>query len=280
MDLNLPGSELAWLAATLLAGGFVTGILSGLFGVGGGGILVPILYGLFTAIGVDGESRMHLAVGTSLAIIVPTSFRSFRSQYKRGVVDMQILRSLGPPVAAGVVLGIVIAAFVEGSFLKIVYVVTASLMAIKLFAGGSRLQLGATMPANPVNAAVGVTIGAISTLIGIGGGVFISSYMTMFGRFIHQAVATSSGFGPIIAIPATLGYIWAGWGTPDLPPGSLGYVSFLGAAIVTPASVLAAPLGVRIGHGISRRKLEIAFGVFLLSVAVRFLVDLLQGQSY
>lgn len=274
MDLNLPGDEIAWLVATLLAGGFVTGILSGLFGVGGGGILVPILYGLFAAIGVDEASRMHLAVGTSLAIIVPTSFRSFRSQYKRGAVDMAILRNLGPPVAAGVVGGILIAAYVDGSFLKIVYVVMASLMALKLFAGGDRFQLGATMPGNPVNALVGASIGAISTLIGIGGGVFISSYMTMFGRFIHQAVATSSGFGPIIAIPAVLGYVWAGWGTPDLPPGSLGYVSFLGAAIVTPASVLAAPLGVRLSHGVSRRKLEIAFGIFLLSVAIRFFGDL------
>ncbi len=277
MDLTLPNGDLAWLAATLLAGGFITGILSGLLGVGGGGILVPILYALFSAIGVDEEVRMHLAVGTSLAIIIPTSFRSFRSHYKHGAVDMSVIRRLGPPVGAGVILGIIIASFVDGAFLKVVYVVAAGLLSTKLFAGGARWQLGSSMPGNPVNSAVGAFIGLVSTLIGIGGGVFISSYMTLYGRYIHQAVATSSGFGPVIAIPATIGYILAGWGTPDLPPGSLGYVSLLGVAIVTPASVLAAPLGVRIGHGISRRKLEIVFGVFLMSVALRFLFDLIQG---
>ncbi len=277
MDLSLPNGDLAWLTVTLLAGGFITGILSGLLGVGGGGILVPILYALFAAIGVDDDIRMHLAVGTSLAIIIPTSLRSFYSHYRHGAVDMDVIRRLGPPVAAGVILGVIIASFVDSAFLKIVYVVAAGLLSLKLFAGGARWQFGTSLPGNPVNSLVGGFIGVISTLIGIGGGVFISSYLTMYGRFIHQAVATSSGFGVVIAVPATIGYMLAGWGMPELPPGSLGYVSMLGVAIVTPASVLAAPLGVRIGHGISRRKLEIVFGVFLMSVALRFLYDLTYG---
>ena len=109
----------------------------------------------------------------------------------------------------------------------------------------------------------------------IGGGAFITAFMTLYGRPIHQGVATSSGFGPIIAIPATLGFAWAGWDVAGLPPGSLGYVNLLGTAMIVPASVLAAPLGVRIAHGISRRKLELAFATFLAVVAARFLVSLL-----
>jgi uncharacterized membrane protein YfcA len=274
MDLGLQAREIAWLAAMLLAAGIVTGLLSGLFGVGGGGILVPVLYEFFRILGMAEEGRMHLAVGTSLAIIIPTSLRSFRSHYKRGAVDMRIMRSLGPAVAAGVLGGIGIAALAEGDFLKTVYVISGTLLAIKLFAGGDRWRLGEVMPGAFVNAIVGFCIGAVSTLIGIGGGVFISGYMTLYGRAIHQAVATSSGFGPIIAIPAAIGYAVAGWGETGLPPGSLGYVSLLGLAVIAPASVLTAPLGVRFAHGISRRKLEIGFACFMTLVAIRFAVNL------
>jgi len=117
-------------------------------------------------------------------------------------------------------------------------------------------------------------VGVVSTLMSIGGGVFITALMTFYGRPIQHAVATSSGFGPLISIPGALGFVWAGWHAAGLPPGSLGYVSLLGALIIIPTSVGAAPLGVRIAHGISRRKLELAFATFLLLVGVRFLVSL------
>ncbi|MDX2264837.1 MAG: sulfite exporter TauE/SafE family protein [Hyphomicrobiales bacterium] len=274
MDSFLSHADLAWLVAALIAGGLVTGVLAGLFGVGGGGILVPVLYELFRVIEVEESARMHLAVATSLAIIIPTSLRSFRSHHKRGAVDMAVIRALGPPVAVGVLLGAAIAAFVDGWFLKLVYVVSAVTLSVKFLAGGDRWRLSSDLPGEPVNSAVGAVIGAISTLIGIGGGVYVSSYMALFGRPIHQAVATSSGFGPIIAVPAVIGYVIAGWNAPDLPPASLGYVSLIGAAIVAPMSVLAAPIGVCIAHGASRRTLEIAFGVFLAAVATRFAIDL------
>lgn len=278
MDVTALNGELLAVIAALLAGGFLTGILAGLFGVGGGGILVPILYELFGVLDVPDAHRMHLSVGTSLAIIIPTSLRSFRSHYQRGAVDMQVVKDLGPPVVIGVIAGVLIAALSSGQVLKIVFIASALFMAVKLFVGGGRWTLGQTLPGNPVNFLAGLGTGVISTLIGIGGGVYISSYMTLFGRAIHQAVATSSGFGPIIAVPAVIGYIWAGWGSDGLPPGSVGYVSLLGLAIVAPASVLAAPIGVSISHGISRRKLELAFGVFMTFLAMRFLYSLL-GES-
>lgn len=274
MGLDLAWADLLPLIAVLAAAGLITGILAGLLGIGGGGVLVPILYEVFGAIGVDDNVRMHLSVGTSLAVIIPTSIRSFRAHYAKGAVDMSVLKGMGLAVALGVLAGIGIASIVDGSVLKIVYVVSALAMAIKLAMGGDRWRLGTELPGKALRTVVGGAVGVVSTLIGIGGGVYITAFMTLYGRTIHQAVATASGFGPIIAVPAALGYVWAGWGVPDLPVGSLGYVSVLGALLIMPTSVLAAPLGVRIAHGISRRALELAFAAFLASVAVRFFLSL------
>jgi len=275
MEISLPLGELAWLIAALLASGLLMGFLAGLFGIGGGGILVPILYEVFNILDVPLEVRMHLAVGTSLAVIIPTSIRSVQSHYKHGAVDMGLLRRIGPPVFAGVLTGVVIASFVQAAVLKVVYILSTSLMAINLYFGRGRWNLGTEMPGRAVDRAVGWVIGTVSTLIGIGGGVQLTTYMTLYGRAIHQAVATGAGLGPIIAIPATIGYIWAGWGEASLlPPGSLGYVSLLGVAIIGPVSVYAAPIGVRVAHGLSRRKLEVAFALFLGLMSLRFLISL------
>lgn len=276
MDLSqIAGPEIAWLALALLAGGIVAGLLAGLFGIGGGVVLVPILFELFRLLGVPDDIRMHLSVGTSLAVIAPTAIRSFAEHRRRGAVDMAVLRHMGPAVGIGVIAGVVIASIVDGSVLKFVYVLSALLIAAKLLAGSERGLLGTDLPALIWQRLYGFVTGLGSTLIGIGGGIYISAFMTFFGRPIHQAVATASGFGPIIAIPATIGFMWAGWGAAGLPPGSVGYVSLLAAALIIPASVLAAPFGVRLAHRLSHRKLELAFAAFLILVAVRFLVNLL-----
>lgn len=276
MDLSqIAGPEIAWLGLALLAGGIVAGLLAGLFGIGGGAVLVPILFELFSLLGVPDDIRMHLSVGTSLAVIAPTAIRSFAEHRRRGAVDMAVMRYMGPAVGIGVIAGVVIASLVDGSVLKFVYVLSALLIAAKLLAGSERGLLGTDLPALIWQRLYGFVTGLGSTLIGIGGGIYISAFMTFFGRSIHQAVATASGFGPIIAIPATIGFMWTGWGTAGLPPGSVGYVSLLGAALIIPAGVLAAPFGVRLAHRLSRGKLELAFAAFLILVAVRFLVNLL-----
>ncbi|MGI8851740.1 MAG: sulfite exporter TauE/SafE family protein [Methyloceanibacter sp.] len=276
MDLSqIAGPEIAWLVLALLAGGIVAGLLAGLFGIGGGAVLVPILFELFILLGVPDDIRMHLSVGTSLAVIAPTAIRSFAEHRRRGAVDMAVLRNMGPAVGIGVIAGVVIASRVDGSVLKFVYVLSALLIAAKLLAGSERGLLGTDLPALIWQRLYGFVTGLGSTLIGIGGGIYISAFMTFFGRPIHQAVATASGFGPIIAIPATIGFMWVGWGAAGLPPSSVGYVSLLGAALIIPAGVLAAPFGVRLAHHLSHRKLELAFAAFLILVAVRFLVNLL-----
>lgn len=274
MDPGLPLGDLLLLAGVLVATGLVTGLLAGLLGIGGGGIMVPVLYEVFTSVGVDPAICIHLAVGTSLSVIVPTSLRSFRSHRAKGAVDTELLRSMAPPVIAGVLLGALVARYSDDTVLKAVWAGCATLMSAKLFLGRETWWLGATIPGNPGRALYGGFVGLLSTLMSIGGGAFITTFMTLYGRPIHQAVATASGFGPVIAIPGTIGFVWAGWQAAGLPPGSLGYVNLIGTAAIVPASVLAAPLGVRVAHGISRRKLELAFAAFLALVALRFFASL------
>ena len=274
MDLGLPIGDLLLLAGVLLSTGVAVGLIAGLLGIGGGGILVPVLFEVFRAVGVDPALCIHLAVGTSLSVIVPTSLRSFQSHRAKGAVDMALLKSMALPVIAGVFLGVLVARYSDDTVLKAVWAGCASLLSAKLFFARESWRLGEVIPGNPGRAFFGGFVGLVSTLMSIGGGAFITAFMTLYGRPIHQGVATSSGFGPIIAIPATLGFVWAGWQVAGLPPGSLGYVNLLGTAMIVPASVLVAPLGVRIAHGISRRKLELAFAAFLATVAARFFFSL------
>lgn len=272
---GMPLSEIAWLIGILLLAGVAMGLLAGLLGIGGGGIVVPILYEIFGAMGVDPAIRMHLCIGTSLAIIMPTSLRSFLSHKAKGVADMEIIRSMLLPVVAGVCIGVLVARFSDEDVMKGIWAGAATAMSLKLYLGRENWRLGDTIPGNPLRAIYGVFIGLISTLMSIGGGAFITMMMTLYGRSILSAVATSSGFGPMIAIPGAVGFIWAGWGIEGLPPGSVGYVNLIAAAVVVPASVMVAPIGVRLAHGISRRKLELAFATFLAIVAARFFWTLL-----
>lgn len=270
MGLDISWAGLMLMAGLLGIGGLATGFLAGLLGVGGGGILVPVLYELFSVLHVPEAIRMHMAVGTSLAVIIPTSVRSYQAHAARGSVDHTILRGMAMPVLLGVLAGIAIADRAGGWVLKLVFVLLCVLISAKTIFGGDRWRLGNELPGRLTTSLVGGVIGLDSALVGIGGGAQISAFLTLYGRPILQAVGTASGFGPIIAVPAALGYIWAGWGTQGLPPGSLGFVSLLGAALIIPTSVYAAPYGARLAHGIKRRTLELSFAAFLLFLAARF----------
>lgn len=275
MMLGLPVGELAVLAGLLIVGGIVAGLLSGLFGVGGGGVLVPVLYELLGAMDVPVDLRLPIAVGTTFAIIIPTALRSARGHYLRGSVDVSALRMLAPSAGAGVVLGLIVAHFAGGIVMKIVWVVSAVLIALYQFFGNKSWRLGDEMPGAVVQVPVGLAVGLLATLMGVGGAAYLVPFMTLYGRPVHQAVGTSAGIGAVVALPAMLGYMWAGWGAAGLPPGSIGYVSLLGAALMIPSSVLAAPFGVRMAHGLTRRQLELGFGVFIALVAVRFIFALI-----
>lgn len=276
MLAGIPLGDLAFLAVSLVLAGAFTGVLAGLFGVGGGAVIVPILYEVFRVIGVAEEVRMPLCVGTSLAIIIPTSIRSFQAHRAKGMVDMSILRIWAVPVVLGVIGGSYIARFAPPDLFKIVFVVVAVASALRLLFASDRWQLGTEMPGKILMTIYGGIIGVLSALMGIGGGQLSSLFMTFYGRPIHQAVATSSGLGVLISIPGALGYIYAGWPKMDvLPPLSLGYVSFIGFLLFIPTSIWTAPIGARLAHRLSKRRLEVAFGLFLLVVAARFVISLL-----
>jgi uncharacterized membrane protein YfcA len=277
--------ELALLAMGLLAAGAVTGLLAGVFGVGGGAVIVPVLYELFRLQGIPEEVRMPLAVGTSLAVIIPTSIRSFTAHKRKGAVDLSILRAWAVPVVVGVIAGSLVARYAPPSLFKGVFVVVAGFSALRLLFGRDSWKLGSDVPGGFVTQAYGFVIGVLSSLMGIGGGQLSNLFMTFYGRPIHQAVATSSGLGVLISIPGALGYIYAGWPkmadwlnvgpTAVLPPLSLGYISLIGVALVVPTSVFTAPIGANLAHRLSKRRLEVAFGIFLLLVSARFLFQLL-----
>jgi uncharacterized membrane protein YfcA len=276
MLAGIPLNELAFLAVSLVVAGAFTGLLAGVFGVGGGAVIVPILYEVFRVIGVAEEVRMPLCVGTSLAIIIPTSIRSFNAHRAKGLVDLDILKVWAVPVVLGVVGGSYIARFAPPDLFKIVFVVVAVISAMRLLFASDKWQLGTEMPGKALMTVYGGIIGVLSALMGIGGGQLSSLFMTFYGRPIHQAVATSSGLGVLISIPGALGFIYAGWPKMAiLPPLSLGYVSFIGFLLFIPTSIWTAPIGARLAHRLSKRRLEVAFGLFLLVIAGRFIVSLI-----
>jgi uncharacterized protein len=170
MGAGVSPGELAALSAALLAAGFATGVLAGLLGIGGGSILVPVLYEVFRSLGVDEAIRMHLAVGTSLAVIVPTSLRSFAGHRARGAVDTDLVHSMALPVVAGVVLGAVLARYANEAVLKGIWVAAAGLVSLKLFLGRQEWRLGEVIPGQPFRAIYGGFVGVLSTLMSIGGG--------------------------------------------------------------------------------------------------------------
>jgi uncharacterized membrane protein YfcA len=280
---GIPLFDLVWLAVALLAAGAITGLLAGVFGVGGGAVAVPILYELFRILGVPDEVRMPLCVGTSLAIIIPTSIRSFNAHRAKGAVDMSILKVWAVPVVVGVVMGTVVARYAPADLFKAVFVLVAGISAVRLLFGRDTWRLGLDMPARPVMVVYGWLIGVLSALMGIGGGQLSNLFMTFYNRPIHQAVATSSGLGILISIPGAIGFIYAGWPHmaeyPDViamqPPLALGYVSLVGLVLFIPTSTWMAPIGARLAHRLPKRRLEIAFGVFLLIVCARFAASLL-----
>lgn len=273
---SIPLSELLTLGAALAAAGVLTGLLAGLFGVGGGTVIVPVLYEVFRLMDVAEDVRMPLCVGTSLAIIVPTSIRSFRGHLAKGAVDMDVLRIWLVPVVLGVVLGGYIAADAPAWLFKAVFVAVTGILSFKLLFGKAGWRISADLPGKAMMRAYGFVIGTASALIGIGGGAISNLLLTLHGRPIHRSVATSSGLGVIISIPGFIAYIIGGWPKmAQLPPLSLGYVSLAGAVLIIPTSILAAPWGVRIAHAMSYRKLELALGLYFAFVAGRFLVTLL-----
>jgi uncharacterized protein len=268
--LSIDVTTLILVAVVMAAAGAVSGFLAGLFGIGGGAILVPILNEAFGFVGVDPSVRAHLAVGTTFAIIIPTALTSFRAHRKRGSPDIAMLKRWLIPVPLGVMVASYFVSFASGDVLKGVFGVVAVAIALKMLFNRDSWSLGKDLPREPWRSLTGFVISFISTFMGIGGGNLNNLFMTSFGRSMHQAIGTSAGLGILIAVPGLLGYVWSGWARPELPTLTVGYVSLIAVALVVPLSIALAPLGAKVAHGLSKRQLEICFGLFLLATAIRF----------
>jgi uncharacterized membrane protein YfcA len=275
MLLGVPLGELALLALAVVIGGVATGILAGLFGIGGGAIIVPVLYEVFRILGVPEEVRMQLCVGTSMAIIIPTTIRSYLIHRAKGAVLSGVMRQWALPAVLGVAAGSVIAYFAPAAVFKVVFLVVVTIIAVKLLFGRDSWRIAADFPGRVAMTGYGFLIGVTSSLMGVSGGSVSNMIQTLYGKPLHNAVATSAGLGVPITIAGTIGLMLAGWPKMALlPPLSIGYVSLLGVAIMAPVSSFTATYGALLAHRLSKRQLEIGFGLFLLLVAARFAASL------
>lgn len=271
----LPLPELLALVAALAAAGLIGGLIAGLFGVGGGTVLVPALFYAFEALGVGGEGNLHTAIGTSLLTIVATSWRSLGAHRSHGAVDEQVLKSWTPWVALGGLVGAALAGTASMGGLAIVYGVCLTLVAAQMGLLPERLTLRRDLPTGWGRRIIGGMIGLLSALMGVGGGSFGGMTMTLCGRPIHQAVATASGFGVAIGAAAALGFVVFGWDAGGRPPFSLGYVNFPAGIILGSITVLTAPLGAQLAHRMSRTLLRKTFALYLLVTAASVLIKAL-----
>jgi uncharacterized membrane protein YfcA len=267
MLLGYPISEIALLAFWIVGAGVLVGILAGLFGIGGGAIIVPVLYEVFRVLDVPEDVRIQTCIGTSLAIIVPTTVRSYLGHKKKGAVIPEVF---------GVAIGSVTASFAPPPVFKTAFLVFVTFISVRMLYGGERWKLGDKLPGRAMLAVYGFITGLFSSLVGVSGGAIANSVLTLYGRPMHQAVGTSAGVGVPITIAGAIGYMLAGWPhMTQLPPLSIGFVSLIGFVLMAPVSSYTTSYGVRLAHWLPRRKLEIAFGIFLILVALRFVASMI-----
>lgn len=267
--------EILLLLAAMAGAGAVAGLIAGLFGVGGGTVLVPVLFWAFALLGVGGESNLHVAVGSSLLTIVATSWRSLKAHRAHGAVDEAVLRAWTPWVGFGALVGAGIAGLTSMEGLALIYAVCLAGIAAQMGLLPERMTLRPDLPTGWARRMTGSVIGGLSAMMGIGGGSFGGMLMTLCGRPIHQAVATASGFGMAIGAAATLGFVVFGWDAPGRPPLSLGHVNVPAAVIMGALTMVTAPVGARLAHRLDRKVLRRAFALYLLATALSVVVKAL-----
>jgi uncharacterized protein len=262
-------SALLPMFAVLLVIGAFAGVIGGLLGVGGGIVLVPAFFYAFSHLGFGGDQLMQVCVATSMATIIITSLRSVSAHNRKGAVDWTVLRAWGPTLVIAAAVGTFVASRVSSATLQAVFGLMAGLAGLWMAFGREDWRLGPAMPAQPVRSAWAAAVGAFSAMMGIGGGTFGVPLMTLYGMPIHRAVATASGFGVLIAVPAVLGFLFLQ--VDDAPPWTVGAVNLPAFLVVIGTTLLTTPLGVRLAHAMNPRPLKRAFAVFLTLVALNML---------
>lgn len=251
--------------------GMVSGVFAGLLGVGGGSIIVPALAFAFDALGFGDDVVQHVAVASSLAIIIPTGIRSALAHNRRGAVDVAILRLWAPFVLVGCLVGGLMAGWFSGDVLRISFGVLAFIIAINSVTPFQQRLMGHLRGSPATHRIVALIVGYLSALMGIGGGSFSVPTIAAFGETMHRAVGTGAAIGVFIAIGGTIGFIVSGWTVPGLPPLSVGYVNLIALVLVGGFSVLTAPLGAALAHRLDQRTLKYIFALFLVAMGINMI---------
>ncbi len=265
-------NDLVMLLPILLVSGIVAGLLAGLLGVGGGIVIVPMLYHIFMYLHVDLSVAMPLAIGTSLSTIVVTSIMSARSHHKRGGIDWELVKCWLPFVIVGVLIGSLSASYIDGENLKLMFGGLLVMVSVHMIASQYKaLVIAKQLPGKIGQSGFATALGAFSSLLGIGGGTLMVPLLTLFSYPIHRAVSTASFFGLVISVPATLSYIVVGWNVDNLPVGSIGYVNLLGFIALVPMTMIFAPIGAKLAYQLNVSQLKTVFAVFLVIVGIKML---------
>ncbi len=274
MDFSAFG-DFGTMAAGLLLAGVAGGLIAGLLGAGGGVIIVPMIYSALSGSGIDESLRMHIAVGTSLATIIPTSLSSVQAHAQRGAVDWGIVKVWGPAMVAGVILGSFLSSLVNGHTLSIIFVCFAIPMAYLIAFKRDDAHLPERIRSGWIARLIAGAIGTIATMMGSGGGGMGGMILTASGMPVHRAVGTGSAFGMMVSVPGAIGAIIGGLYASGLPPYSIGYVSLIGFVLIAPAAFLCAPLGASLAHMTDQKRLRYLFAGFVFISAGRMLYDVI-----
>ncbi|MGV3577070.1 MAG: sulfite exporter TauE/SafE family protein [Devosia sp.] len=261
----------------MLATGVVSGIAAGLLGIGGGAVIVPALSSALLWMGFDSDVVQHVAVGTSLAIIIPTGIMSARAHHKRGALDMDVFKLWAPFIVAGTFIGGLMAGWYSGDVLRIVFAVMAFVIAANIVFSFQTKLMGHLHSSKPTHRGAAFVVGYLSSLMGIGGGSLTVPTLVAFGQTMHKAVGTSAAIGVAIALSGTLGFLISGWGVSDLPPLSVGYINIVALVLVGTMAAVCAPIGAALAHRLDQKTLKYVFAIFLVAVGLNMLWKVLAG---
>ena len=260
--------------STLIATGICAGILAGLLGVGGGIVVVPVLFFLFQRFGVSPESAMVIATATSLAIIIPTSISSIRSHRQKGNVDFDLLKRWAAAIFIGVLAGSYLVTRIDGIWLTTLFGVIAMLSALNMLLRTPKNTLFQQLPTTVGQTIMGTSIGFFSAMVGIGGGTLSVPLLTLYNYPAHKAVGTAAAIGFIIALPGALIMLVLGITPPDAPVGTFGLINVIGFICIVPLTIVFAPVGALLAEKLDATKLKQIFAFVLLLTGLRMLVQL------
>ncbi len=257
----------------LLGAGAIAGVLAGLMGVGGGIVIVPALFGMLSVLQYPESIIMHVAVGTSLLTIIPTALSSMYAHNKKEGVDWELFKAWLPAMGLAALLGGIFARYVDGSVLTWLFACVALYAAYSMLNPHKQVLYPHLPSSMPVQYSMAASIGFLSSWMGIGGGSLSVPLLSLCNYPVHRAVGTSSSFGLVIALPATLGFMWAGAGVEGRPALSIGYVNILSGLVIVSMSILFAPIGAGLAHRLNARRLKQIFALFLIVMALRMIVS-------